>query len=110
MGRSDAMAYDPSVAGCRAISPRAEGASCESPLAGEDRVDVDAARAVDRLVVGPALAGTVHDAPCHLAGTIAFHLVVGVVHDGRAVDLQAPLVRGDVGGTEAHLELAALDA
>src|SRR5690349_5880169 len=61
-------------------------------LAGEGRVVVDAAHAVDRLVVGPALAGAVHDALGDLARAVAFRLVVRAEHRGRAVDLHAPFV------------------
>src|SRR4029078_10149152 len=77
-------------------------------LADEGRVVVDAAHAIDRLVVGPALAGALHDAFGDLARAVAFRLVVGADHYRRAVDLQAPFVRV-AGAGKPDLELAALD-
>src|SRR5262252_91074 len=77
-------------------------------LAGEGRVVVDAAHAVDRLVVGPAPAGAVHDATGDLAGAIAFRLEIRADHHGRPVDLHAPFV-GIAGAAQPHLEQAAID-
>src|SRR5205823_1026753 len=84
------------------------GGRLRESLAGEGGVVVDATHAIDRLIVGPTLAGSVHDALGHRACAVALRLVVRPDHHRRAVDLQAPFV-GRAGLVKAHLEPAALD-